>query len=768
MYYRLIKKDILKNKAITLAITLFITAAAMLVALAAILIVNLTAIDTLMEKAETTHFMQMHSGVLDTKELNDFAVGHGNVEKFQVLEFLNIDGSKMIFPSTTLGSSMQDNGLSKQSDHFDYLLDLDGNVIRPKDGELYVPICYMRDNTAKVGDLAVIGGKNFTVAGFLRDSQMNSELSSSKRFLVSENDFADMQNLGDLEYLIEFRLIDRTALGAFETAYIAAGLPANGPTVSYSLFKIMNGFSDGIMIGMILLVSLLVVAVAFLCIRFTLIGKIEDETREIGVMKAIGLRSSDIRKVYLAKYAAIGICGCLLGVLLSLIFDGFLTENIRLYMGKSEYTSLAPLLGTFGVLLIFFAVIAYVNRVLNRLRKISAAEAIRFGAGQEKASQAKRFYLHRNKVLTVNIFLGIKDVLARKSLYGTMLVVIVIAVFIMIVPQNLYSTISARNFGGYMGIGDYDLRVDIQQSEDSTQKAEKIELAMSTDPAIAKVVILTTKIFKTSTGENLKVELGDHSVFPVSYTKGNAPTTDSDIALSQMNADELAKQVGDIITLYIDDDRKQLTICGIYSDITNGGKTAKAVFKDNKADSMWSIICADATAPSLITAVADNYTRQFPFAKISSTKDYITQIFGQTIGSVKRASYSCIVIAVFITILVTLLFMKMLITKDKASIAAMKAIGFTNIDITKQYAVRAIFVLSIGTLLGTLLANTLGEALGSMAISAFGTSSFQFTINPLFAYLLCPAAMVCSVLIGTMLGTKGVGRIKISENIKEA
>lgn len=67
-----------------------------------------------------------------------------------------------------------------QSEKFDYLLDLDGNVINVSDSELYVPICYLRDNTAKVSDKAVIFGKEFTVAGFLRDSQMNSTLSSSK------------------------------------------------------------------------------------------------------------------------------------------------------------------------------------------------------------------------------------------------------------------------------------------------------------------------------------------------------------------------------------------------------------------------------------------------------------------------------------------------------------------------------------------------------------------------------------------------------------
>ncbi len=109
----------------------------------------------------------------------------------------------------------------------------------------------------------------------------------------------------------------------------------------------MNGLSDGLMIVVILLISALVVAIAFLCIRFTLLAKIEEDYREIGVMKAIGLRVADIKHIYLAKYAAIAAAGSLLGFGLSFAFRGLLLENIRLYMGESENAALAPLLGSY-------------------------------------------------------------------------------------------------------------------------------------------------------------------------------------------------------------------------------------------------------------------------------------------------------------------------------------------------------------------------------------------------------------------------------------
>lgn len=354
MYFRIIYNDILKSKAITFITMIFIAVASMLVSLAAILFVNLTgSIDTLMTKAKTPHFLQMHSGEIDMEGLRKFARQNNAVDDFQVLEFINIDGVEIIINGRSLADSVQDNGFSIQSEKIDYLLDLDGNIIKVSDGELYVPISYMKDNTAKIGDKAVILGKEFIVKGFLRDSQMNSTLSSSKRFLLSKNDYEQIKGFGNIEYLIEFRLKDLSMLGSFETAYTEAGLEVNGPTITYPLFKLINAISDGLMIALIFLVSILVVIIAFMCIRFTLLTKIEEDYGEIGVMKAIGLPVWDIKRLYLAKYAVVAGGGCILGFMLSIIFRGILLENIRLYMGESEHSSIALLYGIIGVILVF-------------------------------------------------------------------------------------------------------------------------------------------------------------------------------------------------------------------------------------------------------------------------------------------------------------------------------------------------------------------------------------------------------------------------------
>lgn len=120
--------------------------------------------------------------------------------------------------------------------------------------------------------------------------------------------------MGAAEYLIEFRLKDMKGLGEFEAAYSAAGLPAYGPALTWPLFQMISAVSDGIMIAVTMLIGVLVVLIALLCVRFTLLARIEDDYREIGVMKCIGMRCSHIRMIYLPVFTAAGnptmeICG---------------------------------------------------------------------------------------------------------------------------------------------------------------------------------------------------------------------------------------------------------------------------------------------------------------------------------------------------------------------------------------------------------------------------------------------------------------------------
>ena len=772
MNRKIIQRDIAGNKAVSFLTVLFITAAAMLLSLAGILVTNLFgSIDRLMADAKTPHFMQMHTGDVDFEELEAFAEGNSAVEDFQVLEFLNVGGEKIRLGENSLALSVQDNGFSVQSSRFDFLLDENNRPAQPKDGELWVPVCYNRDHTVQAGDKAVINGKTFVVTGFVRDSQMNSTLASSKRFVVSAGDYAQLKEVGSVEYLIEFRLKDLSDLSEFESAYSASQMPANGPTLSWPLFRMISAVSDGIMIAVILLVSVIVILIALLCIRFTLLAKIEDDYREIGVMKAVGIRVSDIQSIYLAVYAVLAAAGCIMGFLLSLALRGPLQESIRANLGESGNDGLSFLLGMAGTLLLFFFILFFIRRILKRFRRISPVQAIRQGSEQENVRGGKSLRLSKNRWLSANLFLAVKDIAARKRFYLTMLFVIILACFIMVVPQNLYHTISDSSFVTYLGVGRCDLRMDIQQTEELEEKAGSVGEYLERDSAVETYAVFVTELFdqeqEDGTTEQIKVELGNHGAFPLQYVDGKLPSRDSDIALSVLYAEEMDKKVGDKMILLTDKGEKQLTVCGIYSDITNGGKTAKAAFQPGTREAAWSTVCVNLKQPGVLAEKTEEYSRKFPYAKVSGMEDYVTQTFGQTLRAVRTASVGAGFVAVVVTLLVILLFMKLLTAKDRYSIAVLKSVGFTGSDISRQYIWRSVLVVILGILLGSVLAGTLGERIAGAAISSLGAAAFQFTEDPLSSFVLSPAVLLFTALAATIAGTAKAGNLCISQSIKE-
>lgn len=775
MYRKIIKNDIRKSKLITVTITAFILVASMLTALAASMTVNLFgAIDNMLVSAKSLHFMQMHTGDVDRGQLQSFAEDNDRVEDYQVLEFLNIEGADIVIGDDSLAGSIQDNGLSVQGKKFDFLLNLNGEVIHPNDGEIYVPIYYMKEGNVALGDTVKIHGISFRVAGFLRDSVMNAALVSSKRFLVSQADFERVREFGKLEYLIEFRLAEDVSFPAFEADYINAGLPANGPpAITYKQVKMINGITDGIMIAVLMLIGILVIIVTFLCIRFTLLAKIEEDYKEIGVLKAIGIRVSLIKKLYLAKYGAIAGVACTLGFLISLPLQTSFMKNIRLYMGESGSKFSGLLWGLLGATVIFGVVMLYVNSVLKRFRKISAAQAVRFGAPKERSKSTRTFRLSNNRLFSRNIFLGIKDILSRKKLYVTMLMVLIISSFIMIVPQNISSTISAKSFITYMGMGICDANIGVMrtQVEDVEGKANEIADVLVEDKNVEKYTLFTSRMLDRITDEGrtekLRVAFGDYSVFPITYSKGHAPQSESEIALSNLNAKDLEKTVGDEIVLIVDGLEKHLKVCGVYSDVTNGGRTAQAIFNTNSGDVLSVGIAVTFRDRNSVDESIEQYRGQFPFAKITGIDESIKQMLGSMRDAVKMASTAAIGTTILITLLVTMLFIRMIVTKDRHPIAILKSMGFTSKDICGQYLTRSITVLILGLIIGTILANTLGELVGVAIVSSFGATTFRFVVNPWFVYLISPLLIACCIITATRLGISGIQTLKVSDYIKE-
>ena len=303
MLKKLIWSDMWQNKLLSIATVFFMAVSAMMLALTALLFSSLLgSVNGLMEQAQAPDLVQMHSGELDESQISQFAGERQEIAQWQICRFVNLDNSEVTLGGQSLLDSTQDNGLCVQSERFDYLLEMDNNRPDVLPGQVYVPVCYRTRYELNIGDTMRIGSEGLTVAGFLRDAQMNSMMASSKRFLVSQWDYERLKPRGEEEYLIEFLLKDCGDTNAVSTAYTRQGLPSNGPAITKPLIRMMNALSDGTTILVIFLVAIVVLLVALLCIRFILSIRMERDRREVGMMKALGIGKGEIKRLYFSKY----------------------------------------------------------------------------------------------------------------------------------------------------------------------------------------------------------------------------------------------------------------------------------------------------------------------------------------------------------------------------------------------------------------------------------------------------------------------------------
>ena len=606
----------------------------------------LGAIDSLMAKAQVPDYMQMHagdqeaavyeesSGELPERQIARFAGSCEAVEKWQICRFLNLDNSSLSLGGKSLADSTQDNGLSMQGEQFDYLLTIDNEIPEVLQGEVYVPVCYRSRYELTVGDQMEIGDREFVIAGFLRDAQMNSMMASSKRFLVNEADYKQLKEEYAEEYLIEFLLRDGTDSNVFAAAYAAAGLPANGPAITRALIRMMNALSDGTLIFIIFLVSVVVLLISLLCIRFML---------------------------YFAKYLIFSVCGGLVGVLTAFCFRDPLERQIRELYGvpadglRAGIMSLMAALFTEGIILLS------VHRFLRRTDKMSALTALSAARDQERKHGRGQYLL-----------IGF---------------VAAACTFLALVPQNLYSTMSDPAFVRYMGIGDGEIRMDVRQADNIDAVTKRIADTLEKDARVEKYAVLRTGSCTAvlSNGEmiHLPVETGDHHIFPVNYSKGRPPEGEKEIALSSMNAEELGLSVGDSLHLMIRGETAAYLVCGIYSDITNGGRTAKAYQTDDEIPPVWSVLYVSLNEAADMELWMEEY-RQMG-ADVIAVADYVKDTYSQTLEQLRLASVSALGMAVLVTAVVLTLFMRLIVEKNRYAVSLHKALGFTGSDMRRIY-----------------------------------------------------------------------------------
>ncbi len=770
----LVRKDFKRNRVITTALAVFLILSAVFMAgglrVVGIMISSLNGLNKI---AVPPDYVQMHKGEYEEEAFKGFVESQDYIEDALVVKMLDISNRHIVYKGETLEECLMQNGFVTQNNNFDYLLDQSNKIAVVKDGEIGVPVYYAEDLNIKTGDIITLREgdyqKEFMVATIIRDSTMNSALSYSKRFLISQNDQNELAlNMGEWEYCFEFLLSENTSTTVLENEYMDAGMPSNGVAVTAGIFTMINAFSYGLIAIVIIAVSLLLIAMSLLCLSYIIRATMAEENHSIGEMKAIGIPEKDIEKIYQMKYIILALIAAIIGYLASIPFGDFFSKTVIKYCGYGSSQWMKWIFPFVGVILLSLFVMFRCHRIIRRNLKSTVMELMR---GEEKIKKEGHYSLPSSGLTYRNLTMALGELKCKWKEYFVILLIFIFSSFLILLPMNMNNTINNPSFLTYMGIGESDIRIDVQYSENLIEQYKAVMTYLNKDSEIDRYAVYQNGYVQSQNTdgemEYIRVQNGDNSIFPLEYLEGNASNQKNDMALSYMNAVDLGKKVGDPITVTYQGKEILFRVSGIYQDITYGGKTAKAAIdyniKDIEGYMFYLNVCEgidiDKKVTEMRTALPDSTiipVNEFVFQTLSGIVENMSLVEGVAIG-----------ISLLLSILITAMFLQLITAREHSAIAIKKALGFSSKDIRIQLGIRIFIIQLLAIIAGTILANTLGEVIFAGMLSSVGVAKIKMLVEPVGAYLLCPAVQLLVVVITVIIGTKMIRTYHIRDQIME-
>ncbi|MDZ4133471.1 MAG: ABC transporter permease, partial [Dethiobacteria bacterium] len=655
-----------------------------------------SSLDGLNELAVPPDYLQMHKGTYDQKAFDDFVETHDYIADSLIVEMLNINNASIIHQGETLEKSLMDNGFVVQNKGFDFLLNMDNEIAVVHEGEIGVPVYYTEELGIQVGDTITLRksgySKKLTVSTIIRDAQMNAALASSKRFLISQADRDELSNhMGEWEYSFQFLLKDDLPTAILQKDYLEAGLPSNGVAITGSLITMLNGLSYGLIAFIIIAISFLLIMIAFLCLSYIIRATLAEENHTIGEMKAIGFPGKAIEQIYQIKYVILVLAAVVIGYLAAIPFGDFFSSSVILYCGSGSSEWMKWVFPLFGLILLGLLVVFGCRRIIRRNLKSTVVELMR---GEERIKKEGHYTLPSAGLKHRNLTIAIGELKCKWKEYIVIFLVFVFSSFLILLPMNMKNTVEQPSFITYMGVAECDIRIDMQYSESLAEQKDAVIAYLETDSEVDKYAVYRNGYvqFHSADGEYeyIRVESGDASAFLLQYLEGSAPNNKQDMALSYLYASELGKKTGDSLTVNYQGEELLYTLCGIYQDVTYGGKTAKAAIDFDESDVEAYIIYLNVSDGVTIEEKTSDLRSILTESKITPISEFVSQTLGGITGYMRMVEGAATVISLILIVLITVMILQLITAREHSAVAIKKAIGFSTRDIRMQVGNRII------------------------------------------------------------------------------
>lgn len=785
MYLNILKKDLKRKKTMNIILLLFVILSAMFLASSVNNVIAVTnGLDYFFDKAGISDY------AIISPERNGESSLAEILEDSEVVD--SYESEQVIFASsdnfTQNGNTLADFSsiavlMSVDNAKLNYF-DSDNNIISEVNpGEVYISGSFAKEAGLEPGDRFDIshGGVTMSLkfAGIAKDVFLGADFMSVPRFILNESDYQKFTSDKTLSegYMGSIYYIYTENIPALQEAVADDGsIVFDGDREMLKTCYMINM----LVAGLLMIVSVCLIFVAFVVLRFTIGFTLSEEFREIGVMKAIGIKNSSIRMLYIVKYLGISMIGAAIGFVFSIPLSDYMLKSVSENMVLGNDNSV--LVGVLCCLAVVVIILLFCYSCTRRIKKFSPVDAVRSGQTGERFRKKERIHLGRNK-LPATAFLSLNDVLSSPKQYGIITAVFTICMLLVLILANSANTLNSEKllflFGttksdvyytdsssvthSIMGNGSEILQNDLNEVEET--------LAENDMPGKCHVEILY-KYPITFNGKNYNVtfqQCRDTKADQYVYSEGTAPQYANEIAVTKQISEKLGAHIGDTVKISIGGVEDDYIITAYFQSMTQIGNVVR-LHEDVETDMSASagsypfqIDFDDDPDPEEIDKRVDKLKDIFKTDNVFNAADFVKDCTGASdiISGVKNL---VLIVTMIIIVLIIVLMERSFIAKEKAEIALLKALGFKNSHIIAQHTLR----FAIVGILSSLIAVALCMPLTKLAIDPiFGimgaVSGVEYEINYFEVFAFYPLIILAVTVLSTFLTSLYVGTVKASD-----
>lgn len=784
MYLDILKKDLKRKRTMNVILLIFVILASMFVSSSVnnILVVSGT-LDNFFEKAEMTDYFVGVTGDDADKQLSQLLDNTDGVTSYKIEPFTVIDNKNLKFNGEKLtGNEPIITPLSKSCINF---FDENNNEITDiSKGECYTLASVIDENNLKIGDTIEVTYNdktvNLKIKGYLKDAYLGSNMISMSRILVNDADFDYLCKSSDntVNYMGYLGYINSTDINVLESTLNKTNDIYITFQGSIDLIK-MTYIMDTVIAFVLLIVSVCLILISFAVLRFTINFTLEEEFREIGVMKAIGIGNAKIRGLYLVKYFAISIAGATVGFILGIPFGTMLLQSVsRNMVMETNANYILNVVCSAGVVLI---VMLFCWLCTRKIKKLTPIDAVRNGTTGKRFSKKSKLSLAKSHFKPIP-FMAVNDILSSIKRYIVMILTFTIGFLLIVIVANTGNTLKDGNLLKVMCQKGSDAYISVEDftnyySDDGKQKLEKKfeeyekDLENNDMDGRCSIEIMYKlsikngdKSYKSISYQGVGTDTSEYT-----YLEGTAPQNTKEIAVTPLVCEKIDAEIGDKVTITDMNGDHEYIITATFQSMSNMGEGIRfhqdldMNYMQASGNTSFQIDFDDNPNDTEINKRIEKLKEMYPDSTIQNADDYVDTMIGGISKTVDGVKLLIIPMVLLICMLVVVLMERSFITKEKGEIAILKAVGFRNGAISALHTLRIAFVMIISIIIGAVISTPLTGLTSGQAFKMMGAQQIEFAIKPLEVFVIYPIIMIVFTLLAVALTSLYTRKINASQ-----